>query len=77
MIDIPSNSFGIEGFMVKMHNGEKKDICEISELMRALKTAEESRKTVLVLAPAEQREKVKKLCHEYFTPEKARLQSLQ
>lgn len=72
ILNFPSNSFKLAGFKIRMHNGEKKDICDISELVHALKTAEESRKKILVLAPAEQREKVKKICFEYFKVEEAR-----
>lgn len=66
ILDNAPDFFKLSGFKVKMHNGKKEEISEISELVRALKTAEENRKKVLVLAPAGYREKVEKICSTYF-----------
>lgn len=67
IIDAAPNFFKLSGFKVGLHGGGKKDIREVSELVRSLAAAEESRKRVLVLAPAENREKAAKACAERFS----------
>lgn len=67
IIDVAPDFFKLSGFSVKMHDGKRQEIGRISELVRALKLAEESRKKALVLAPAENREKTQKICSDYFS----------
>ncbi len=66
LVDAAPNFFKLSGFMVRMDSGERREIGKISEIVRALKLAEESRKKVLVLAPEEYRHKVAKICSDYF-----------
>lgn len=67
IIDSAPNFFKLSGFKIKMHNGKKCEISHVSELVKALKLAEESRKKILVLTPAAQRKKVEKACLDYFS----------
>lgn len=66
LIDLPLAFSKPSGFKVKMHDGNLEEIGKISELVRALKSAEESRKKALVLAPEKFREKTQKSCKKYF-----------
>lgn len=67
IIDIPPAFFKLSGFSVRMHSGKMEEIGKISELVRALKFAEESRKKALVLAPEKCREKSEEVCRKYFS----------
>lgn len=60
IIDAIPNSFKLQGFNIRKSNGKKYEISKISELVRGLKIAEESRKKVFVLVPASSRKKLKK-----------------
>ncbi len=66
IVDVAQNFFKPTGFRVGLHNGIKEEVGKISELVAALEKAEESRKTALVLAPSEYREKVGNVCADYF-----------
>lgn len=65
IIDVARNFFKPSGFKIRMHDGKKYEISRISELVKALKLAEESRKKILVLSPAAQRKKLEKICRDY------------
>ncbi|VVB98338.1 Deoxyguanosinetriphosphate triphosphohydrolase-like protein [uncultured archaeon] len=67
IIDVAPNFFKLSGFKVKMHSGKKQEMGKMSEMVRALELAEESRKKALVLAPAQCREKAEKICRDYFS----------
>ena len=66
LVDVPQGFFKLSGFSVKMHDGTKQEIGKISQLVQALKLAEASRKKILILAPAECREKAEKACSKEF-----------
>ncbi|MDD5337293.1 MAG: HD domain-containing protein, partial [Candidatus ainarchaeum sp.] len=67
LIDVPDSFFKLSGFLVRTHSGKKEEISKISELVRSLKSTEESRKKALILAPAQFREKAEKECARFFS----------
>jgi len=67
LIDSPASFVKLSGFLVRTHAGKRQEISKISELVRSLKSAEESRKKALVLAPAQFREKAEKECARFYS----------
>ncbi len=66
LLDVPRDFSRACQFKVKMHDEEEIEISEVSELVRALDSAENSRKRALLLCPKENREKVARACRQYF-----------
>jgi HD superfamily phosphohydrolase len=61
ILEYPTGFFKPVDFKVVMDSGHVAPISEVSDLVRALKVSEERRRRLLVLCPAEKREKVRKL----------------